>query len=253
MHGRANRGWRARRLPGEEIDGRQRVGVFATTETGRCLADSDGARHNDHHESDITMRRRHCEITDPVELKAVLAAALIGRMATNGSDGYPYVTPVNFVYDRGRIYFHCALKGEKLDNIARDPRVCFEVDLPLATIDLDAIPDGGACKLHQFYHSVVIRGEARVLPDGELKAAALNALVAKHEPGRAFTPVDARMPACRACAVVEIEPRRMTGKSDLAQNKSPDERLALARYLVKRNRPGDRETVTAMGFEPDQI
>jgi hypothetical protein len=45
----------------------------------------------------------------------------------------------------------------------------------------------------------------------------------------------------------------MTGKSDLAQNKSPDERLALARYLVKRNRPGDRETVTAMGFEPDQI
>ena len=199
------------------------------------------------------MRRRHCEITDPAELEAILAAALVGRMATIGPDGYPYVTPVNFVFDQGHIYFHCAPQGEKLDNITRDARVCFEVDLPLAYIDLDANPDGGVCKLHQFYHSVIIRGDARVLPDGERKALALNALVAKHEPGRAFVPVDAAMPACKACEVVEIKPRRMTGKRDLAQNKSRDERLAIARHLRKRNHPGDRETVAAMGFDPDQI
>ena len=199
------------------------------------------------------MRRRHCEITEPGVLEAILAEALIGRMATIGPDGYPYVTPVNFVYDQGCIYFHCALKGEKLDNIARDDRVCFEVDLPLAYIDQEANPDGGACKLHQFYHSVIIRGDARVLPDGERKAAALNALVAKHEPGRRFATLDAAMPGCKACAVVEITPRRMTGKSDLAQNKSRDERLAIARHLKKRNRPGDRETVAAMGFDPDRI
>ena len=251
MHGTAATG--VRRLPGEGIDERRLVGVCATAETGPPPVDIVRARHDDPRESDNSMRRRHCEITDPVELEAILTAARIGRMATVGPDGYPYVTPVNFVYDRACIYFHCALKGEKLDNIARDPRVCFEVDLPLAYIDLDANPDGGACKLHQFYHSVIIRGEARVLPDGEQKAAALNALVAKHEPGRAFAPVDGAMPACRACAVVEIKPRHMTGKCDLAQNKIRDERLAIARHLLKRNRPGDRETVAAMGFDPDRI
>ena len=199
------------------------------------------------------MRRRHCEITDPIVLETILATALVGRMATIGPDGYPYVTPVNFVFYQGCIYFHCALQGEKLDNIARDPKVCFEVDVPLAYIDMEANPGGGACKLHQFYHSVIIRGAARVVPDGEQKAAALNALVAKHEPGRSFPSVTADMPACRACAVVAIKPHSMTGKSDLARNKSPEERLAIARHLKKRSRPGDRETVEAMGFDPDQV
>ena len=199
------------------------------------------------------MRRKQAEITNPAELARILDAASIGRMATIGRDGYPYVTPVNFVYDQGCIYFHCAHKGEKLDNIARDARVCFEVDIPLAYKDLGFDPEGGACKLHQFYHCVIIRGEARVLPDGEHKAAVLNALVAKHEPGRAFKAVEADLPACKACAVVEIKPRSMTGKSDLAQGKSPEVHRAIARHLVQRGRSGDRETVAAMGFDPDRI
>ena len=76
------------------------------------------------------MRRRHSEITDPLEINRILSAATIGRMATLGADGYPYITPVNYVYTNACIYFHCALKGEKLDNIAREDRVCFEVDIP---------------------------------------------------------------------------------------------------------------------------
>ncbi len=199
------------------------------------------------------MRRKPNEVTNPAELERILTAATIGRMATIGQDGYPYVTPVNFVFDQGCVYFHCALKGEKLDNIVRDPKVCFEVDIPLAYLDLDFNPAGGGCKVTQFYHSVIIRGEARLLPDGERKVAALNALVAKHEPGRSFTLVDAGMPAYKACAVVEITPRSITGKSNLAQGKSREARLAIARYLLQRRRAGDSETAAAMGFDPDQI
>ncbi len=199
------------------------------------------------------MRRKQSEITNPAELARILDAATIGRMATIGRDGYPYITPVNFVYDRGCIYFHCALKGEKLDNITRDARVCFEVDIPLAYKDLGFDPEGGACKLHQFYHCVIIRGEARVLPDGERKAAVLNALVAKHEPGKSFQTLEADFPACKACAVVEIKPRSMTGKSDLAQGKSQEVRRAIARYLAQRNHLGDLEAVAAMGFDPGRI
>jgi hypothetical protein len=171
------------------------------------------------------MRRRHSEVTDPQEIERVLRTATIGRMASTGKDGYPYITPVNFVYHQGNIYFHCAPVGEKLDNIARDP----------------------------LFHCVIIRGEASVVPDSPLKLEVLNALVAKHEPGIALQQVTEDLPPYRACAVIEIRPRTISAKSDLNQNKTPEERLAQARYLNKRNNPGDLETVRAMGFDPDAL
>ncbi len=171
-------------------------------------------------------------------------------MATTGADGYPYITPVNYVHTNGCIYFHCAHKGEKLDNIARDDRVCFEVDIPLAYLDAGFNPAGGACNLHQFYHCVIIRGRARVVPDGDLKTTALNALTAAHEPDRQMAPVHEEMPAYKACSVVEIRPEFLSAKSDLAQKKNEEVREALARYFKKRGRPGDLETATAMGFAP---
>jgi hypothetical protein len=194
------------------------------------------------------MRRSQCEVTDQAEINRILSAATIGRLATVGADGFPYVTPVNYVFTNDGIYFHCALKGEKLDNIARDDRVCFQVDIPLAYLDLGYNPAGSSCNVHQFYHCVIIRGRARVVPDGELKTMALNALVAAHEPDRNPAPVQEDMPNYKACAVVEVRPETISAKSDLAQKKAPEVREGLARYLEKRGRPGDRETAAAMGF-----
>ena len=95
---------------------------------------------------------------------------------------------------------------------------------------------------------MIIRGRARVVPDGDLKTTALNALVAAHEPDRSPAPVHAGMPDYKACAVVEIRPETLSAKSDLAQKKTVEDREALARYLEKRGRPGDMETAAAMGF-----
>jgi nitroimidazol reductase NimA-like FMN-containing flavoprotein (pyridoxamine 5'-phosphate oxidase superfamily) len=199
------------------------------------------------------MRRRHSEIVHTTEIERILSIATIGRMASIGADGCPYVTPVNFVYHNGNVYFHGAPTGEKLVNIARDPRVCFEVDIPLSYLDSSFEPERRGCKVHQFYHCVIIRGEARVVPDGPVKTAALNALVSKHEPGRELEPVTDDVPAYRACAVVEIRPRSISAKSDLAQDKPPEARLARARYLEARGLPLDLDTVKAMGFEPGAL
>lgn len=199
------------------------------------------------------MRRKHSEITDPEEIERILAATTIGRMATHGADGYPYITPVNFVFHEGNIYFHCALTGEKLDNIAANPKVCFEADIPLAYLDVKLNPERSACRLHQLYHCVIVRGEARVVPDGPLKVAALNALAAKHEPDGDFNPVTEEMPSYKICTVVEIRPVSISAKSDLLQNKKVEVRSALATYLKQRSRPGDEETIRAMGFDPDEV
>jgi hypothetical protein len=195
------------------------------------------------------MRRAHCEIKDPQEMERILDAATVGRMATLDAQGYPYVTPVNFVYYKGAIYFHCAPQGEKLDNIRRDPRVCFEVDVPLSYVAVSFNPERNPCRTHQLYRCVIIRGRAAVLPGGDLKAEVLNALVAKHEGSRDFTPITPASAAYEKCLVVEIRPERMTGKADLAQNKPHDgERRDLARHLLDRGLPGDLEAVRAMGY-----
>ncbi len=195
------------------------------------------------------MRRNHSEVTDSKEIQRILSLTNIGRLATNGQDGYPYITPVNFVSLEGSIYFHCAPKGEKLDNLIRDPRVCFEVDVPLSYIDIGLDPDRPICNLHQFYHCVIIRGSAAVVKDSTLKVAALNALIVKHEKTEDFPKVTADMAACRACEVIEVKPDSITAKSDLIQNKSEEDRRTVAEYLFKRNQPGDRAAVAAMGFE----
>jgi nitroimidazol reductase NimA-like FMN-containing flavoprotein (pyridoxamine 5'-phosphate oxidase superfamily) len=196
------------------------------------------------------MRRKHCEIIDPKEMARILASTNIGRLATVDAEGYPYITPVNFVSYEGCVYFHCASEGEKLSNLIRDPRVCFEADVPLAYLEVAFNPERNPCRTHQLYHCVIIRGSARVIPDGELKTTVLNTLVAKHEGNREFPAVTADSTDYRACRVVEIRPERMTAKSDLAQNKPQQaQRRDLAERLAERGLPGDLEGVQAMGYE----
>ena len=193
------------------------------------------------------MRRSRSEVMDPFEIERILGSTNIGRLATLGEDGYPYITPVNFVFHQGCVYFHCAPRGEKLDNIRRVPRVCFEVDVPLAYLDVGFDPDRPTCHLHQFYHCVIIRGTASVVEDLPLKVAALNALIRKHEPETPFEPVTGDTPQLKACEVVEVRPETTTAKSDLAQGKDEALRMRMVRYFAGRGLPGDAETVKAMG------
>lgn len=195
------------------------------------------------------MYRAHCEIKDPQEIRRILNQARIGRLATLGEDGYPYITPVNYVLLGKNIYFHSAPKGEKLENLAREVRVCFEVDIPLAYLEMAFNGRNDPCRVHQLYHSVLIRGRARVVPGGDLKTAALNALVAKHEGHAEFPPVSPEASAYKACAVIEIIPERISAKSDLLQNAPRDgARRAVAQRLLGRGEPGDLEAVRAMGY-----
>jgi len=192
------------------------------------------------------MRRIHSEITDPKEIQRILSLTNIGRLATNGKDGYPYITPVNFISFEGNIYFHCAPKGEKLDNIRLDSHVCFEVDVPLSYLGIGFDPNRPTCHLHQFYHCVIIRGSASIVKNSKLKVAVLNVMIAKHEGNEDFEPVNENMAGYKACEVIEVKPVFVTAKSDLAQNRPEEDRRAIAEYLSKRNRPGDREAVEAM-------
>ncbi|MFV0437286.1 MAG: pyridoxamine 5'-phosphate oxidase family protein [Desulfopila sp.] len=187
------------------------------------------------------MRRRQCQVTDEQEITAILKRCRVGRMASFGADGYPYITPVNYVYHRQAIYFHCARQGEKLDNIRREPRVCFEVDIPLAYLDTGFDPAAPACQVQQLYNSVIIRGAAEIVDTPEEKVEALNALMAAHENRAGYAGITVDTPAVAACAVVAIRIHSLSAKSDTAQKKEPAAKACIADYLERRNLPGDQE------------
>ena len=63
--------------------------------------------------------RRKKQLLSQEETAAVLARGSSGVLALAGENGYPYAVPLSYVYDGGRLYFHCARSGHKLDAIRR--------------------------------------------------------------------------------------------------------------------------------------
>lgn len=187
------------------------------------------------------MRRSQCLVTDVNEITNILDRCTIGRLATIGADGYPYITPLNYVFWKNSIYFHSARDGEKIENIVQDPKVCFEIDIPLAYLGMDFEDTKTACQSHQFYHSVIIRGKAELVENINEKVGALNALMATHENKPDFAEITADTPAVATCSVVKIMIEAVSAKSDLAQNKDKDAKERIAHYLKNRDLPGDAE------------
>lgn len=136
----------------------------------------------------------------------LLARAGVGQVATAGPDGAPYAVPVCFYYEDGRIYFHCALRGKKLDNIRSDPRVSFSAFEVLGM----GVHAGRPCNSWAYYRSVVATGTARIL-EGDERRMPLRRLAEKYAGG----PV-AEMPeeaVARTC-VVEITIEEASGKEN---------------------------------------
>ncbi len=61
----------------------------------------------------INLRRSDKEVTDREEVEELLSNALVGRLGTC-FDNIPYVTPVNFVYDKDKIIFIAHMKAGRL-------------------------------------------------------------------------------------------------------------------------------------------
>ena len=63
--------------------------------------------------------RRALQELSRAESEEILRRGSCGVLALQGDDGYPYTVPLSYCYEGGRIYFHCAKAGYKLDCIAR--------------------------------------------------------------------------------------------------------------------------------------
>jgi uncharacterized protein len=166
------------------------------------------------------MRKMNKKITDAAVIVGLLNRCHVGRLATVDAGGWPMVKPLNFAYCEGRIYFHCALEGEKLDDIRRDSRVAFEADLPIAYVK------GGPenpCRAEYLYRSVIARGRAAIVEEREEKLLALDALMRKYQPegGYGSYPEEKLSLTC----VVRIDIEDLSGKEELGKGELQEKAL----------------------------
>ena len=98
------------------------------------------------------------------------------------------------------------------------------------------------------YISVVIKGEARIISDVEEKILALNALMKKYQPEGKYEPMNESMEVLEAVAVIRIIPKEMNGKYKIGQNMPTQERIELAKNILKKNSKTALETLEVMGF-----
>lgn len=148
------------------------------------------------------MRRIRQQLTEE-ESKSILQNAYRGILAVNGDNGYPYALPINFVCHEGKIYFHCALRGHKMDSIKRDSKACFTV------VDTPVKEEGS-----WWYHvkSVICFGQISIIEDKEKKLELLKVLGSKYFPEGYDIEEDLRKNGPGA-AVLEFTIDHMTGKS----------------------------------------
>ena len=142
----------------------------------------------------------------------ILKRHTAGVLGVSGDEGYPYTVPVSYAYQDGKLFFHCARKGHKLDGIRRNDKVSFCV------IDQDqVIPE----KFTTHYRSAIAFGRARILEDAAERQQAMECLVERISPGLLEEGRREIESAGKKLCVVEIRIEHLTAKAalELVQDK----------------------------------
>lgn len=94
-------------------------------------------------------------------------------LAVKLENGYPYSLPLNHVYEDGKIYFHCALEGQKVDAFKYDDKVC------ISAVEKDEIiPE----KFTSRFISVTAFGKISLVEDEDERMKGFTALIKRFSP-----------------------------------------------------------------------
>ena len=117
--------------------------------------------------------RRKKQVLSQKEVEGILHKGTSGVLALLGDNDYPYAVPISYVYDNGKVYFHSAKSGHKIDAIQRTAKASFCV------IDKDlVVPE----EYTTYFRSVIAFGKIRVIEDDREKRAAIEKLAIKYAP-----------------------------------------------------------------------
>lgn len=146
--------------------------------------------------------RRFKQELDKETCEKILKEEPRGVLAVLGDEGYPYTVPLDYIYEDGKIYFHGAKVGHKMDAIKKCDKVSF------------CVYDKGFKKEGDWalnISSVVVFGRIKEIEDRDMAFRRVKNLGLKYYP----TPesVDEEMKrSAAAVACLELTIEHMTGK-----------------------------------------
>lgn len=117
--------------------------------------------------------RRKKQVLSQKEVEDILHKGTSGVLALLGDNDYPYAVPISYVYDDGKVYFHSAKSGHKIDAIQRTAKASFCV------IDEDLVVSE---EYTTYFRSVIAFGRIRIVEDDSEKRAAIEKLAIKYAP-----------------------------------------------------------------------
>lgn len=148
-----------------------------------------------------SMRRYKQEISND-ECRSILDSQLRGVLAVLGDDDYPYTITLNHVYLDGKLYFHSAKEGHKIDAILKHEKVSYCV-----------LDDGVREDDNWWYtfNSVIVFGKMSIVDDDEKILEVLSKLGEKFNTTTEYVleEIDAYL---NNVLILELDIEHITGK-----------------------------------------
>ena len=121
-----------------------------------------------------SMRRKRQQLSEEKSIE-ILRKSTSGTLALLGDNGNPYAVPISYVYADGKLYFHSALSGHKIDAIRNCDKASFCV------IDQDEVhPE----KYTTYFRSVIAFGRIHIIEDEQEKLATARLLGDRYNPNQ---------------------------------------------------------------------
>lgn len=151
------------------------------------------------------MRRFKQQLTEDASVE-ILRNATAGVLALCGEDMEPYGVPLSHVYADGKLYFHSALKGHKLDLLAQNKKASYTV------IAQDEVhPE----TYTTYFKSVMAFGTVRIIEDCAEKLRTLQLLGRRCNPDDEVGLTKEIAGGFSRCIMLEMNIERLTGKQSI--------------------------------------
>ena len=148
------------------------------------------------------MRRRK-QLLPEEKSVSILERMTSGVLAVMGDNGYPYAVPLSYVYCDGKLYFHSAKTGHKIEAVMRNEKVSFCV------IEQDnVVPE----EYTTYFRSVIVFGKTRILTDDKEKRKAMEILAEKYSPSQQEGRLQEIEKSFKHFVMIELLVESMTGK-----------------------------------------
>ncbi len=151
------------------------------------------------------MRRKRQQLSEEESIR-ILQESTAGTLALLGDDGYPYAVPISYVYADGRLYFHSALSGHKVDAIRKCEKASFCV------IAQDEVhPE----KHTTFYRSVIAFGRIHIVEDEQERLASARMLGNRYNPNQEEALQKELEKGLSRMLVIRFDIEHLTGKESI--------------------------------------